>query len=166
MSDLLIPLIEVRFNQWQIEFLLNNRMDSLLHEFVGDIVDRRHIGSLDHCFLIYITKQRNLRFGRLTHWVRRSTHDDIRMDTESRKFFDRVLNRFGFEFISHCEVNERYDMHIQRILYSYIFTHLSDGFNEMWSFNISNGASYFHECDIILIYFMEQQQIPVRGRLI
>ena len=77
-----------------------------------------------------------------------SGNNNIRMNTNTHKFFYRMLRRFRLEFIRTTDVRHKTNMNKKTISSANFKSKLTNSFQERLTFNITRSSTNFHNAHI------------------
>ena len=117
------------------------------------MIDGWQIRILDHVFQIHVAEQRNLLLDGLGQRFVATRYNDIGLDTNTTELFDRVLGRFGFEFVRCGQPWEQRDMHEERVFAGQFVLHLAQGFQKRQTFDISDSSADLNHSNVGVALF-------------
>lgn len=121
--------------------LLDDRSDKLIVEDARDSIDARDVLALDDMRFGELTKERELFFDASRYGLWGATHEHAWLDTSATHRFDSVLDWLGLELAQVIHVQERRNMDIKCAFVSISVPELSDRFDKVHSFDITDRAT-------------------------
>ena len=86
-----------------------------------------------------------------------SAYYDIRLDTALLELLDRMLRRFGLEFLRGAQIRHQSQMNGHAVLLRKLPLKLADGFHERLGLHVSHRTADFSDDDIVLPCLSEKQ---------
>ena len=118
-----------RFAYRHIHLAEDNGIKALCLHADRYFIDGRHIQALYDGVLVYITEVGHFFLQSGIQFVFRTQDEDVRLDTQALKLFDRSLCRLGLQFLGCCQIGHISQMEVDGILAEFP-TQLADGFQE------------------------------------
>jgi len=126
MPHQLVPIGQDRLGGLQVETVAHQAIKTLGVEAQGDLVDGRHIGTLDDTAEIHIAEKRYLAFDLIRQGAFTATDQEVGLDPDFHEVPDGVLGRLGFQLPRGRDVGHQGQVDEQGVLPADLMPELAD----------------------------------------
>ena len=130
------------------EPLAHHPIESLLQETHRDLVDRLHIGTLDHAAEVDIAEEGDLALDVGGERVVAAADQHVRLDPDFHQLADRVLRGLGLELAGRRDERHQGQVHEERILAADFLAELPDGLEERQRLDVADRAADLDDHDV------------------
>ena len=104
-------------------------------------IENFHIQIFNNTILRNITEKGNFIFNIIGQRKFGTADDNVRLNSEGLKVFDRILSRFGLHFSGAAQIRDQCYMNQHTVFAADIMLELTNRFKEWLTFNIADGAA-------------------------
>ena len=115
-----------------------------------DFVDGTHVGALDHGAEFDVTEQGNLAFDLVGDGPLGADDEQIGLNSDLHQLSHGMLRRLGLQLTRRSDVRDQCQVNENRILASNVMPHLTDRLEEWLRLDVTDGATDFHDDDVVL----------------
>ena len=123
-------------------------VEPLAVQHLGDVVDRRRVGSGDHGLLVDVAHQRDLALDRLRQLAVGPADDRVGLDADLAQRGDRVLGGLGLELTGGPDVGHQRDVQEEAVVPADVVADLAGGLEERQRLDVADGAADLGDDDV------------------
>src|SRR6267143_7135848 len=124
------PRAEVGLFRLEVQPRAHFLIESLFVQLERDLVDRLHVGTLDHAAEIDVAELRDLALQIFRERSLGAANENVRLDSDLHELTDRVLRRFRLELSRRGDKRDQRKMNEERIVAADFLAELPNRFEE------------------------------------
>src|SRR4051812_9780562 len=146
----LAPARKVGRRGLQAELLDDLGVEPLLVKDQRNLVDRPHVGALDHGAKFDVAEERDLALDLVGDRTLGADDEQIGLNSDLHELAYGVLGWFGLQLTGGGDVRNEGEVNEDRVLATDVVAHLTDRLEERLRFDVTDGAADFHDDDVVL----------------
>ena len=114
-----------------------------------DLVDRPHVGALDHAAEVHVAEERDLPLDVGRDGLLAPADQDVGLDPDLHQVAHRVLGRLGLELARRGDVRHQGQVDEDRVVAADLLAELPDGLEERQRLDVADGAADLGDDDVV-----------------
>jgi hypothetical protein len=146
-----VPLAPVDVPEGQVELAHHVGVEALPVQHLGDVVDRRRVGSGDDGLAVDVAHVGDLALDALGQLAVRAAHDGVGLDADLAQGCDRVLGRLGLQLLGGADVGHQGDVDEEDVVAADRLTDLAGGLQERERLDVAHGPADLGDDDVHVV---------------
>ena len=133
----------------EAEPLQTRVVEALLVERERDLVDRRHVGALDHRAELDVAEERDLALDVVRQRPLGAADEEVGLDADLHQLAHRMLRRLRLHLAGGRDVRHQREVHEDRVRLPDLVAELADRLEERQRLDVADGAADLHDHDVV-----------------